>query len=116
MNSNLVIKEKPNYVTVIVHLEFNPEDIDKVLDLSKQNLPIFAKQKGFISSALHVGKDGKSIVNYMQWETAEDHFACMKSPDFDEIGTELMEMIQSGKIKFSVDVYDLIEITHSTKV
>ena len=113
MNSNLVIEENPNYVTVIVHLETDPDDMEKVLDLSKLNLPIFAKQKGFISGALHRGQDGKSIVHYMQWETAEDHFACMKSPDFDEVGKEFMEMIQSGKVKFYVDIYNLVEITHS---
>lgn len=112
MSSNICIEENPNYVTVIVQLTCEPGDQDKVIELSKENLPVFAKQKGFIGSVLHKSRDGKTIINYLQWKTAEDHFACMESPDFDGVGKEFMEMIQSGQVKFYVDIYDQVEITH----
>ncbi len=111
MSKQIAVSENQDFVTVIVQLGFDPELKARVLELSKLNLPIFAKQKGFISGTAHLSADEKSLLTYLQWETVEDHLNCMKSQDFDvEEGRAMTELIESGKVKFEVNVYSVEHI------
>lgn len=41
-----------------------------------------ASQPGFISVNLHRSKDGSHVVNYIQWQNAEQLAAAHQSPEF----------------------------------
>jgi heme-degrading monooxygenase HmoA len=81
---------------------------DHVLDLAKRSYPIFNKQKGLISIQIHKAHDGSHIMSYMNWESKEDHEACMVSPDFAPVNGEWQELFGTGKAQFELNTYETI--------
>lgn len=68
------ISDNESIFTVVVTFQTTPatqqEATDKIWDYIETFL---SKQPGCISSSLHKSFDGKNLINYAQWETA-DHF------------------------------------------
>lgn len=44
----------------------------------------------------------------MEWESKEDHEACMVSPDFAPVDGEWGKIISTGKAQFELNTYELI--------
>ncbi|MFD3485934.1 antibiotic biosynthesis monooxygenase [Streptomyces sp. NPDC058665] len=63
---------------------------------------------GAISAHFHVGTDGTRVLNYAEWESAEDHIAALNSPG-EGIGsdTEQWEKVQNfpGRVGGTVNRY-----------
>ena len=102
------IDSKQEQVTVIVDTKFPGESHEKVLEIIQDSLKYFAKKKGFVSASIHVSREKGRLVNYLQWETFEDHLACANDPDWAKDCSELMNLLESGEIQMDVQVYDVV--------
>lgn len=95
-----------NKFTVILHFETKKGKQDEFLErIGKQVTETIMKFPGFISSSFLKGNDGKTIINYAQWESAEHY------KNFRDIDLEDTEQI----FKEIVDVeeeYHPLEVVH----
>lgn len=110
MSKFVTISQDQKLATVIVHLFFEPDLQDKIYEITQTNLAIFEKQKGFISAAVHRDIEQHTQVTYLQWETVQDHYNCMESPDFEGTRDEFFSLVEDGKISMEVKVYEVAEI------
>ena len=95
--------------TVIVTMECQPEEQGQLVDVAKRAEPIFARQPGFVSSALHRSHDGKSVLQYLQWTSRDASDACMASPDWqDGSADDFMAFIHDGKATMQPMSYDIV--------
>ena len=69
-------------ITQITVVEAEPGKQAEALALMTERARFMAKQPGFISISLHRGLDGRSIVNYVQWESRDQLRAAHHSPEF----------------------------------
>ena len=68
--------------TQITTVKLTPDNQDEVLNLMQERARFMASQPGFISVNLHRSKDGIHVVNYIQWQNAEQLAAAHQSPEF----------------------------------
>ena len=99
--------------TVIVTLRCEPSDQTELVSLARDVLPAFARQPGFVSSALHKSTDGARVVNYLRWQSEADHLACMQSADVAEAGVGFMAFVEGRKVSIDIGVYDVVETTEA---
>lgn len=92
----------------VTRLTFGEELKSKVLDISERSVPVFRKQKGLKSLRAHLAHDGSHLMTYLEWESKEDHEACMVSPDWGSLNDEWDELLNSGKVIFELNTYDVI--------
>src|SRR5260370_42710871 len=76
------IQKDNQTVTQITFIEVEPEKQQKALSLMTERAHFMARQPGFISISLHRSRDGRRIVNYIQWQNRELLQAAHKSTDF----------------------------------
>jgi heme-degrading monooxygenase HmoA len=76
------IKEKSGLVTQITTLTTDPGRSAEVLALMQDRAAFMTTQPGFVSVSLHRSNDGRHIVNYVQWESAESLAAAHHAPEF----------------------------------
>ena len=87
----------------------SPAEQAELTKLALATQPIFAKQPGFVSSALHRSVDGTRLATYLQWRAESDHEACMRSPDWNnEAGVKLQSMIDSSRARLEVQIYEVM--------
>ena len=110
MGKSVSINRNQNLATVIVHLTFEPELQNKIYEITKTNLDIFEKQKGFISATVHMDTEKQTQVTYLQWETVQDHYNCMQSPDFDGTRDEFFALVENDKVTMEVKVYEIADL------
>ena len=60
---------------------------------------------GFISANIHRSLDGKKVVNYAQWRSAEDFEAMMQNPS----AKPHMEKAAALAVKFEPALYEVVE-------
>ena len=97
--------------TVIVTMDCEPDDQDELINVAKQTEGIFARQPGFISSALHRKGDGTRVLQYLQWESKEANDACMASSDWqDGTADAFMAFIHSGKATMDPADYEVVSV------
>ena len=108
----VIRRDNPVY-TVMVRLTVEPENQQRLVDLSAQMVPIFAKQPGFVSLNLHRSLDGQQVVTYLQWRSQADHEACQANPEVAAQGREWMEFIEAGKAAIEVRAYEVVESADS---
>jgi len=59
-----------------------PEDRDRLVALLKEGTQAWiSKVPGFVSSSLHVSRDGRRVVIYGQWQSAEAIAAMRQHPE-----------------------------------
>lgn len=87
--------------TAIVVADIPPSAAEQVLAMARPTLDIFARQPGFVSAALYVSKDRDRLITHLQWQREEDHWNCLRSPDF--AATPAPDMP-----KFDARLFDLV--------
>ena len=79
-NRQIQIGKQP--VTQITIIDAEPEKQAEALAIMAERARFMARQPGFISISLHLGLDGRRIVNYIQWETRDLLRAAYQSAEF----------------------------------
>lgn len=92
--------------TVLVTLKVPAERQKDILQLARQNLPIFARQPGFLFAEILCSQDQTRVLTCLHWESEADHHACMLSPDWAEGDPEFFELLEQGTVKMEVRAYD----------
>ena len=94
---------------VITRTFFDADVKDKVFEISKNSMSIFKKQPGLISIRMHVENEQLQTLTYFEWESKEAHEACMQSPDFADWGVAWEGLVASGKIKWELNTYEILD-------
>jgi hypothetical protein len=94
---------------VLTELSYSPELKDKVMHLAYISMPVFKRQEGLIYLGIHHHLDEPKTMTYIVWESEEYHLKCMNSDEFSSIISQWNEMIQSGKAKFEINTYSVID-------
>ena len=102
------ISRNNNVFTVMVQLSVDPESQRELVELSRNMIPVFEQQPGFISLDLLRSLDGTQIVTYLQWRSKADHEACAISPEVASAGNAFMRFLESGKATMEVKTYEII--------
>ena len=76
------ISKSDGICTQITTVKLPPGKQDEVLNLMKERARFMATQPGFISVNLHRSMDGSHVVNYVQWQNAEQLAAAHHAPEF----------------------------------
>lgn len=76
------IRENSGIVTQITAVKLPPGNQDEVLRLMAERARFMSSQPGFVSISLHRSQDGSHVVNYVQWESAEELTAAHHAPEF----------------------------------
>jgi heme-degrading monooxygenase HmoA len=76
------IKTDKPCVTQITVIECEPGKQDAALSVMEERARFMAKQPGFVSINLHRSRDGRRIVNYIQWKNRELLQSAHRSPEF----------------------------------
>ncbi len=96
--------ENPS-VTQITIVESDPDKQAEALAVMTERAGFMARQPGFVSISVHRSRDGRRIINYIQWENRDLLHAAHKSPEFrkewsrfdkltDDIDAHLYEVVQ----------------------
>ncbi|HEV7128911.1 MAG TPA: hypothetical protein VGN32_15885 [Ktedonobacterales bacterium] len=102
--------------TTILLLEVSPSDQPALVDLARGTQPIFAKQPGFVSGTLLTSADGTRLIQVLQWRSAADGAACMRSADWaSEAGARFMAFIGAGKAAMEVVPCAVVSTSASTE-
>ncbi len=96
------ISTENDVTTVVVEVGTEPDDQSSVMSMMQGFSPVFA------SLSLHRSDDGARLMQYIQWKSLEDHFACMASDDVTKSGAAFMSLLSSGKATMDVKVYEVI--------
>lgn len=94
---------------VITRTFFDEDTKDKVFEISKNSMLIFKKQPGLIKIRMHVEHEQQQTLTYFEWESKEAHEACMQSPDFADWGVAWNELVNSGKIRWELNTYEILD-------
>jgi len=95
-------------VTVMVRFSVQPADAERLMEMSRRIMPLFAAQPGFISANLHVSQDHTELVQYLQWHSAADHYACMANEQLQQAGEEMMDLVMSGHLGMDMHIYEVV--------
>jgi heme-degrading monooxygenase HmoA len=100
------IRKDSGIVTQITTVKLPPDNQDEVLELMTERAHFMAKQPGFVSISLHRSKDGTHVVNYIQWDSAENLSAAHHSPEFRKKWPEF------GKLAEDIEpsLYDVVQV------
>lgn len=99
-------------VTVLIICSCKPADQAEVARRAEAAMPIFARQPGFVSAALHVSEKGDQVVHYLQWQSLKDHQACQKAADWaDPASGAFWAFVGEGKMKFDAQVYTVAAVS-----
>jgi quinol monooxygenase YgiN len=78
----ITIRQNADVVTLVNVFVVAPEDQEKLLQILQEGTEtMFSKQPGYISASFHKSKDGRRIVNYGQWRSAQDVEAFRSKPE-----------------------------------
>ena len=95
-------------VTVMVRFSVQPADVERLLEMSRRVMPLFAAQPGFVSANLHVSQDRTELVQYLQWLSAADHYACLANEQLQQAGEEMMDLVMAGRLGMEMHVYEVV--------
>ena len=91
------IGESNGICTQITTVKLRPDNQDEVLKLMVERARFMATQPGFVSVNLHRSKDGSHVINYVQWEDAEQLAAAHHSPEFRNKWPRFGELVQEAE-------------------
>lgn len=98
--------------TVTIRFSVSPADqaelSDMVMTMIMEIGPFLASQDGFICFRCHRSLDGSSVMNYIQWESIDDHERVMAGPEMESAGGALFEWVESGRATISTEVYEMV--------
>lgn len=99
-----------NAFIVITRTKFPKNLYATAKSMADLSYPIFMKQKGLISLAMHESLDQTETSAYFQWESEADHLACMQSSDWGDFNEKWQVFSAQPGVSFDLQVY---RITHS---
>ena len=107
-----LIRQPSDICTVIVTVDAEPEFMPELKAHARDGLFRFKEFRGFISGALHESPDGRRLVQYLQWETAADHLACINHPQWDDLPStrRFMELVETGQARMDVRTYSVVSV------
>ena len=76
------IQERSSLITQITVVEPEPGQQADALAVMKERADFMARQPGFVSISLHRSRDGRRIVNYIQWNSLDSLRSAHHSPEF----------------------------------
>ncbi|CAM2063760.1 Antibiotic biosynthesis monooxygenase [Sulfidibacter corallicola] len=88
---------------------FDPEIKDRISKMTEESATLVRSLKGFVSRRTHLATDGSHFMTYWEWQTKEDHEACMTHPGWAEFNREWGELTESGKLRFELKTYETID-------
>ena len=94
--------------TVMVTVTVPPSHRDELVAIMVETAPVFAAQPGFVSSHLHRSHDAGRVINYIQWQSAADHQACMASPEVAAGGQPFMDFVERHGLEVDVRTFDIV--------
>ena len=96
-------------VTLINTFFVAPDNADRLVALLETATnEVMKAQPGFISANLHKSLDGKRVLNYAQWRSAEDFQAMLKNPQAQA------HMAPIGKFaSFDAHLYSVVDVHHA---
>ncbi len=100
--------EHPGDFTVLVTLKVPENHQREIIELAQRNLPIFARQPGFLSAQIYGSHDGTRILTLLQWDSPAAHEACMQSPDWAQCDPQFTVLLDRGTMQMDVRTYDPI--------
>ena len=103
-------KFKKDVTNVIVVTEADDDVWDDVVKMYANSMSVFEKQKGFLGGTVLKSQDSKKLIGVLQWESKEDHLACLTSPDWQQLtdADKWFQLMESGKIRMQPEVYGVI--------
>ena len=94
---------------VVTRTFFDAESKEKVLELSENSMSIFKKQPGLLSIRMHIEHEKHQTLTYFEWVSKEAHESCMQSPDFADWGVTWEALVSSGKIRWELNTYEILD-------
>jgi heme-degrading monooxygenase HmoA len=83
------------YATFINTFRCEPQNQDEVVRINVDIVDQVASTfPGFISASVHRSSDGTRVINYLQWESAEDLAAMQRSSEFQAIARRFTGLIE----------------------
>jgi quinol monooxygenase YgiN len=92
------IQQNSGYATLINVFTVEPDraaDLAALLHIATEK--VMRHQPGFRSANIHLSTDGTRVVNYAQWESADDYSAMLANP------TTQKHMAQAAALAISFD-------------
>ncbi len=86
------ISQQSGHVTQITTITTEPDCAAEVLSLLQKRAEFMKTQPGFVSVSLHRSNDGRQIVNYVQWESADSLAQAHRAPEFRETWPRVGEL------------------------
>ena len=71
------ISTEQDVTTLVNVFTVRPENQQRLVDVLAEAAETMKTIHGYVSSNLHKSLDGKKVVNYVQWESAEDFEAML---------------------------------------
>jgi heme-degrading monooxygenase HmoA len=94
---------------VLTQLTYQPELKEKIMHLIYNSMPLYKRQEGLIYIGVHHHLSEPKTMTYFVWESEESYLKCMNSEGFASIAQEWNAMVQSGKAKFEMNTYSVID-------
>jgi quinol monooxygenase YgiN len=69
-------------------------------------IPIAKRQPGFVSIAFHQSTEKNETMMYWQWQSEQDHLACMQADDWQAIIELSKSLFQSEGVELSIESYE----------
>lgn len=106
-NRGIAVVDLSNDVcTVLCRMTLIGVDADLVLEVTESVESVLKSQDGFVSSTTLVREDRGEIISVLKWRDRECHENCRTNPEVMMAGSDLLEMVSSGAVQTSVDVYE----------
>ena len=84
-----------------------PTELKEAIHAVGMNMiPIAKRQTGFVSIAFHQSIDKNETMMYWQWESEQDHLACMQSDDWQAIMKLSKSLFQAEGVSFSIETFE----------
>jgi quinol monooxygenase YgiN len=97
------IRVDSSVISLVNVFSVEPEKLRSLLDLLRDGTDtFFSKRPGFVSSSVLTAKDGRQVINYSQWRSADDIAAFRKDPYFARYIKRLLTVAHAEGIECTV--------------
>lgn len=80
-----IIAPGQGILTIINVLTTDPENSQELIDvLTRTTEEVTSRHPGYLSTSLHLSRDGTKVTNYSQWRSREDFDAMLDDPEAQE--------------------------------
>src|ERR1700730_4275032 len=105
----MIITQTSGLATMINAFEVEPEKQQELVDIWLEEGKKFETWPGFVSATLHRSLDGKRVLNYAQWQKAEDWQALAKQ------GVQLFARFK-GVGRADPHLYEVVYLSTATEM